>query len=126
MTIHEGSTFLYADENKSFYLKSFQKKECPQSKMISLLIDKDESEPKLANYIDHVTGCEDCLAKFKKVKRFTSKIDKLIPAPIISREIQVNFEAQLALLMKQVDRQSVKYQPSFWEKMKSLLNRKIL
>jgi hypothetical protein len=124
--IQEGTTFLYADENKKFYLNSFKKKECPQAKMISLLIDKDESAPKLANYIDHVTDCEDCLAKLEKVKIFTSKIDKLIPDPIISREDQVDFEIQLALLMKEVGVRAVKYQPSFWEKTKSLLSRKII
>ena len=122
----EGSTFLYAEENKSFYLDSFKKKVCPQSKMISLLIDKDESEENLTKYIEHVSGCDDCRAKLKKTKKFTTKIDRLIPDPIIPKDVQENFEIQLGQLIKEVGVKAVKYQPSFWQKTKSFLNQKII
>jgi hypothetical protein len=117
----QGTKFLYSNENKDLYLESFTKRECVQSKNIYLLIDKDESERKLDNLMEHVAGCEHCLLKLKKIKKFTSKIDSLIPDPHIPRDLQSEFEGQLVQLLKEVDYKAVKYKPSLWESFKSLI-----
>jgi hypothetical protein len=122
---NQGTKFLYSKENSNFYLNAFKNKSCPQSKMTFLLIDKDSSEKKLDKYIDHVTDCEECLKKLNELKVFTEKIDSLIPEPVIPKDIQVEFEGQLSLLMKEVDYQAVRYKPSLWESIKSLLMLKI-
>ncbi|MBT7608134.1 MAG: hypothetical protein HN576_00155 [Bacteriovoracaceae bacterium] len=122
----QGTKFLYSKENKEFYLDSFNKKSCPQSKMIFLLIDQDESEKKVEKFTNHVTDCEYCLDKWDRLREARAEVDTLIPVPEITREIQLDLEHQLSQLFKEVDYRAVRYTPSLWERFKSLMMVKVL
>ena len=118
----EDSRYLYAKENKDLYLNAFNKKKCHHSKRVFLLIDKDETETKLDNLVLHVSKCEVCREKLKYIRSFTAKINSLIPNPTIPRQVQIEFESQLELLIKEINIPSEPFhakESTFWDSLKN-------
>lgn len=117
----EGSRYLYADKNKDLYLNTFKNKRCPQSNKVFLLLDRDDSEQKLKSLTDHVAQCDVCREQLKKQRSYAFKIDELIPRPTVPRSLQVEFESELAQLIKDFSF-TAKPVPSdigFWSRLKT-------